>query len=37
MEADALSKKALKAPEGLITFNKWIEGHEGPSYNLQLY
>jgi ribonuclease HI len=37
MIADALSKKALKAPEGLITYNKWIEGHEGPSYNLQLY
>lgn len=37
MIVDALSKKSLKALEGLITYTKWIEGHEDPSYNLQLY
>jgi hypothetical protein len=34
--ADALSKKALQAPEGKIQYNKWIEGHEGPSHFLHL-
>jgi ribonuclease HI len=37
VEADALSKKALQAPEGKIKYNKWIEGHEGPSHYLHLY
>jgi ribonuclease HI len=36
-EADALSKKALQIPEGKIMYNKWIEGHEGPSLFLHLF
>jgi hypothetical protein len=35
--ADALSKKSLQAPEGKIQYNKWIDGHEGPSLFLHLY
>ena len=36
-EADALSKNALQPPEGKIIYNKWIEGHEGPSFYLHLF
>ena len=36
-EADALSKKTLKVPEGKIHFNKWQDGHKGPPLSLRLY
>jgi ribonuclease HI len=36
-EADALSKKSLQVPEGKIHYNKWLDGHEGPSLFLHLY
>jgi ribonuclease HI len=34
---DALSKKSLQVPEGKIHYNKWLDGHEGPSLFLHLY
>jgi hypothetical protein len=37
MEADRLSKKALKMQEGKISYNKWEEGIEGPTLFLNLY
>jgi ribonuclease HI len=36
-EADTLSKKALQMPEGKIHYNKWIDGHEGPSHFMHLF
>jgi ribonuclease HI len=36
-EADLLSKKAIQQQEGKITYNKWVEGKEGPTLFLNLY
>jgi hypothetical protein len=35
--ADVLSKKVLQALEGKTKYNKWIEGHEGPSHFLHIF
>jgi ribonuclease HI len=36
-EADHLSKVALQKKAGIITYNHWVEGHEGPPHILKLY
>jgi hypothetical protein len=36
-EADLLSKAALKKKVRIITFNLWVDGHEGPSHVLRLF
>jgi ribonuclease HI len=36
-EADLLSKAALQKQAGIITFNHWVDGHEGPPHILNLY
>jgi hypothetical protein len=36
-EADTLSKKELQMPKGKIHYNKWIDGHEGPSHFMHLF
>jgi ribonuclease HI len=37
MEADLLSKQALREPEGRITYYLWTNGTEGPRRHLSLY
>jgi hypothetical protein len=34
---DHLSKLALQKKEGIITYNLWIDGHEGPSHFITLH
>jgi ribonuclease HI len=36
-EANLLSKVALQKKAGIITYNHWVEGHEGPPHVLKLY
>jgi ribonuclease HI len=35
--ADQLSKAALQKKVGIISFNHWIDGHEGPTHFLSLF
>jgi ribonuclease HI len=37
MEADLLSKQALREPEGRITYYPWSNGTEGPRRHLSLH
>jgi ribonuclease HI len=37
MEADLLSKKALREPKGIITYYLWTNGTEGPRRHLSLH
>jgi ribonuclease HI len=34
---DLLSKEALQKKVGIITYNHWIDGHEGPPHFLTLF
>jgi ribonuclease HI len=36
-EVDLLSKSALQKQEGKITYNHWVDGHEGPTHFLNLF
>jgi hypothetical protein len=36
-EADLLSKATLKKKVGIITYNLWVDRHEGPSHVLRLF
>jgi ribonuclease HI len=36
-EVDSLSKAALKKKAGIITYNLWVDGHEGPTHVLKLF
>jgi hypothetical protein len=36
MEADKLSKKALKEPEGKIYYSQWEDGNEGPTISINI-
>jgi len=36
-EEDILSKKAIQQQEEKITYNKWVEGKEGPAFFLNIY
>jgi hypothetical protein len=37
IDAHSLSKTALKKKAGIITYNLWVEGHEGPTHVLKLF
>jgi len=36
-EVDHLSKVALQKNVGIISYNHWVEGHEGPTHTLKIY
>jgi hypothetical protein len=36
-DVDLLSKIALQKQEGKITYNHWVDGHEGPTLFLNLF
>jgi hypothetical protein len=36
-EADGLSKRALQAPEGIISLYTWSNGEEGPARHIRIY
>jgi ribonuclease HI len=36
-DADLLSKTTLQKIAGLITYNHWLDGHEGPSHVIKIF
>jgi hypothetical protein len=36
-EADLLSKTALQRKAGVLYFNHWLDGHEGPTHTIQIF
>jgi ribonuclease HI len=36
-EADLLSKSALKKRAGVLSFNHWLDGHEGPTLAIKIF
>jgi hypothetical protein len=36
-KADALSKTALQKQVGLLSYNHWLENHEGPTININYF
>jgi len=36
-EEDLLSKTTLEKTTGLITFNQWLDGHEGSTHVIKIF